>query len=117
MAWDGRDVLRDVLPRDPAQHVQRRCKLKAGEPGLRLRKSAFAEAAKSSVETFSAGRAGAHPYRRRRSGSILSFLRRITTIQLYQKQRPSCQSFFLNATTSPLYARQYTSSAAQLTLE
>src|SRR5271166_6893478 len=63
MAWDGRDVLRDVLPRDPAQHVQRRCKLKAGEPGLRLRKSAFAEAAKSSVETFSAGRAGAHPYR------------------------------------------------------
>ena len=32
----------------------------------------FAEA-KRSVETCSAGRAGAHPYRRRRSGSVLSF--------------------------------------------
>ena len=41
-----------------------------------------AEAAKRSVETCSAGRAGAHPYRRRRSGSVLSFLRCIPTIQL-----------------------------------
>jgi hypothetical protein len=32
----------------------------------------FAEA-KRSVETCSAGRAGAHPYRRRRSDSALSF--------------------------------------------
>src|SRR5271157_606988 len=38
------------------------------EPQLRERKSGFAEAAKRSVETCSAGRAGAHPYRRRRSG-------------------------------------------------
>jgi len=34
-----------------------------------MSKSAFAEAAKRSVETCSVGRAGAHPYRRRRSGS------------------------------------------------
>jgi len=41
---------------------------------------ALAEAAKRSVETCSAGRAGAHPYQRRRSGSVLSFLRCIPTI-------------------------------------
>ena len=40
----------------------------------------------------SAGRAGAHPYRRRRSGSVLSFLRCIK-FNSNQKQRP-CQSSF-----------------------
>jgi len=34
------------------------------EPQLRERKSGFAEAAKRSVETCSAGRAGAHPHKR-----------------------------------------------------
>jgi len=42
--------------------------------GSDSRKSAFGEAARRSVETCSAGRAGAHPYRRRRSGSALSRL-------------------------------------------
>src|SRR5271167_1555804 len=41
-----------------------------------------------------AARAGAHPYRRRRSGSVLSLLQCILTIQLQQKQRPFCRFFF-----------------------
>src|SRR5271166_6807491 len=42
--------------------------------GLERLAGAFAEAARRSVETCSAGRAGAHPYRRQQSGSALSFL-------------------------------------------
>ena len=40
------------------------------------------KAARRSLETCSAGRAGAHPYRRRRSGPALSFLLCAPTIQL-----------------------------------
>ena len=48
------------------------------------RKSDFGEAARRSLETCNAGRA--HPYRRRRSDSVLSFQLCILTIQLYAGQ-------------------------------
>jgi hypothetical protein len=51
------------------------------EPQLRQRKRTFGKAARRSLETCSAGRAGVHPYRRQ-SGSVLSFLLCIPTIQL-----------------------------------
>jgi hypothetical protein len=48
------------------------------EPQLLQRKMAFGKAVRRSLETCSGGRAGAHPYRRQRSGSVLLFLLCIT---------------------------------------
>ena len=53
-------------------------------------------AAKRSMETCGAGRAGAHPYLRRRCGSVRSFLRRILTIE----------DLAINIHTSPLARRR-----------
>src|SRR5271165_5412669 len=52
------------------------------KPQLQERKSAFAEAAKRSVAACSAGRAGAHPLRRR-NGSVLSFQGEFPYIELH----------------------------------
>src|SRR5271165_4324993 len=66
---------RDALPRDPASHVQKKVQMEKQEkplrkePQLRERKSAFAEAAKRSVEAMQrlpAPDARERIYRRRR---------------------------------------------------
>ena len=85
---------RDALPRDPASHVKlvgtRSCAIRhrTSEKGEHLvkmmGKSLSSDSArarsqkqqKEACETCSAGRAGAHPYQRRRSRSVLSFLYR-----------------------------------------
>src|SRR5208283_4912134 len=68
------------------------------EPQLRERKSGFAEAAKRSVETCSAGRAGARPERvpTGAGGAARSyhFYGAYQRFNSNQKQRPSCQPSF-----------------------
>ena len=72
-------AIRRRMSKKGANSKQEKLMARASAPKEQER---VAEAAKRSVETCSAGRAGAHPYRRRRSGSVLSFLRCIPTIQL-----------------------------------
>jgi hypothetical protein len=76
-------AIRRRMSKKGANSKQEKLMARASAPKEQER---VAEAAKRSVETCSAGRAGAHPgahpSRRRRSGSVLSFLRCIPTIQL-----------------------------------
>jgi hypothetical protein len=58
------------FPARPAQHVHRRRNNGKGRIQSTLA-SAHGRNGKRRVETYSAGRAGAHPYRRRQSGSVL----------------------------------------------